>query len=264
MIVTLLSDFGLKDEYVARTKGILLQHISCDHIIDISHEVAPYSTSNGSYLFKGSFQDFPQKTIHINLLDILHANPAQALIADIDGQWVISADNGFLPLLVAENTKITCYQMPVTATTYFDWIKQVAVFLGKWYGAPQLIQELPEVQPQGNAIVPSLLITENSIETTVLHIDHYGNTIFNLTKDQFELARKGRDFVISIAKNSISVSAISEDYIASTGPSKIIARFNSNDYLEISINKANASALFGYYLYSTEQIYYTLAKIDFI
>jgi len=262
MIVTLLSDFGLKDEYVARTKGILLQHISCDHIIDISHDVVPFSTFNGSYLLKGSYQDFPQKTIHINLLDILHEEPARALIADINGQWVISADNGFLPLMVDDGSKVPCFQLPVSANTYFGWIKQVAVFLGKWYGAPQLIQELPEAILRGNAFVPDLLLTEDSIETAVLHIDHYGNTIFNLTQTQFESVRKGRDFKIALSNSTAALNNISHDY-KEVENSKVLARFNSSGYLEISVNQANAALLFGHNLYATEQMFYTKAKIEF-
>lgn len=264
MIITLLSDFGLQDGYVAQVKGLLLQHSFVDHIIDITHNIPPFDTQAAAYILKDSFTCFPKKTIHIVLLDLLHQLPAKAWILELHDQWVVTADNQFLSLFLTEKEKetIKVYELPVAATAYFDWMASVAKIIGKLYGHPLLIQEYPIVHLPENKQLLHSNTTPKTMECKVLHIDTYGNLIFSITKDMFESVRNGRRFKITLRNNHTSISNIVAHY-SDVEENDVLARFNQSGYLEIAVRNGDAAALFGYKMFQKEHVYYTTINVAF-
>lgn len=263
MVITLLSDFGLQDSYVAQAKGILLQHSYTDHIIDISHSVSPFSVSNASYILKDCFNNFPKKTIHLSLINILHQLPAQALMLELNDQWVIAADNGFLPMFVEDKDreKALVYKLPVAAGNYYEWIEQVAAIIGQLYSNPQLLRSYPAITLAPNEMQMNLNITHQSVECNVLHIDIYGNLIFAIHRDLFETLRNGRNYKLRLRDNTV-IDTIVENY-TDVGQSTVLARFNHIGYLEVAVREDAASTLLGYNLFKKDQVFYTTLKIEF-
>ena len=263
MVVTLLSDFGLQDSYVAQAKGILLQHSFTDHIIDISHSVLPFSISNATYILKDSYKNFPKKTIHLVLVNLLHAKPAKALLLELNDQWIVASDNGFLSRFVEENerTQAVVYELPVEATDYYDWITKVSVVIGQLYSNPHQVQSYPVVTLDANDMLDNLNISEHAVDCNVLHIDHYGNIIFAITQDMIEKLIKGRPYRVRLRVNKV-IQNILKDY-SDVAVSEPLVRFNRNGYLEVAIREDAANALLGYNLFHKDQIFYTTVKIEF-
>lgn len=263
MIITLLSDFGLQDSYVARAKGILLQHASMDHIIDISHAVVPFDISVGSYILKECYQNFPKKTIHLVLLDLLHHRPAKAWLLELNDQYIVAADNNFLSFFLEEHEheKVNVYELPLQAQTYDEWIEAVAKVIGKFYGNPHEILHYPKAILPPNRLVLSEIITDNELECKVRHIDHFGNIIFGITRTTFEKLRRGRAFTITL-RNNKKITEIITHY-QDTEKDDVLARFNSIDHLEIAVRNGRADQLMGYKLFNNDQTFYTTIKISF-
>jgi S-adenosylmethionine hydrolase len=260
MIITLLSDFGYQDNYVAVAKGILLQHLPQATIVDISHNVAPYHLLECSYLLKSSYANFPENTVHLSLFNILHHNPAEVLIAQKDNQFIISADNGFLPLTF-DYTIGTIHKSTLTANGYIEWMRLAAISIKELDEQDYKFRHLPIHVPIKHGTQVEALQKEDEIECQVIHIDYYGNVIVNLTKDKFEEMRKERAFRIRIVRDTLSV--ISNDY-ADVSPGRALCLFNSAGYLEIAVNQGNASSLLGLRLHQEKMIYYQHIKMEFL
>ena len=93
-------------------------------------------------------------------------------------------------------------------------------------------------------------IGTNWIEGQIIFIDNYENVIVNITREEFETHRKGRDFKIEFMRNEI-ISTLSDNY-ASVLPGEKLAWFNASGLLEIAINKGNMAGLFGLFNYLSD------------
>jgi S-adenosyl-L-methionine hydrolase (adenosine-forming) len=261
MIITLLSDFGYEDNYAAVTKGILLQQIPHANIIDLSHDVEPFHLLECSYLLKSSYSNFPDNTVHLSLFNILHENPAKILIAVKDNQFIISADNGLLPLSF-DGTLDAIYKYGTVAKSYIEWMQLAAILIKDLGETGFDLKNLEAYQPLTSGTQFSAIESENAIECQVIHIDYYGNVIVNITKDKFEKIRQGRNFQIHIVRDVLN--KISADYSDVTEPGKAVCLFNSAGFLEIAVNQGSASKLLGLKLHKDKMVYYQHIKIEFL
>ena len=92
-------------------------------------------------------------------------------------------------------------------------------------------------------MLSNVTIDEDGITANVAFIDDFGNVHFNLKKSIFEEVRKGRNFKIYYARKNF-FDKISNHYNETEAGTEMLL-FNSNNYLEIAINKGNASQLLG-------------------
>jgi len=110
-------------------------------------------------------------------------------------------------------------------------------------------------------------ITDNFIEGQIIFIDHFENIIVNITKDEFEQNRKGREFLISF-RHGDKIEKISDHY-SNVPEGEKLALFNSAGYLELAINKGNAAGLLGLSGFTEKsqnaqnRLIYQLVKVDF-
>lgn len=260
MIITLTSDFGKKDHYVAKVKGILLQHVALEHIIEISHDVSPYSLLDAAYLLKSAYIHFPKNTVHVSLMHIMtDATPARAYMLSSNGQYIITANNALLSIMFKDQS-VHVAKLPVEAQDYFDWIEQVAQFLGKWQHHHEWLQTFESIVLTEEIKTVDSLVNENTIDAHVLHIDQYHNLIFDLTKEQFESASNNRSFEIELRTEKIN--KISNDY-KDVPSGNLLARFNHDGYLEIAVRDNKASQLLGLNRYEEGKLFYTKIKIVF-
>ena len=98
-IITLTTDFGLKDHYVAAVKGAIYSEISEVTIVDVSHKVTPFNYKEASYIIKNAYQSFPKGTIHIIGVDSELNSETQHIAMLFDGHYFICANNGILSVL---------------------------------------------------------------------------------------------------------------------------------------------------------------------
>lgn len=263
MIATLISDFGNGDSAVAMAKGILLSQQSNLQLIDISHEVPSFDLIQCSYLFKSAYKFFPENTVHISLFNVSHSLPAVVLLAKIDNQIIVTADGSFLTYTFPKS-RLTIWKYENSESqTYISWLQKVAVLIKNlaavnfdmkavklmaYHTPKELIPVQPSVQSHG-------------IECQILHVDRYGNTILNITKEDFEKHRNNRSFSILVPKNQ-PLTSISDDY-ASVVNNTQFCMFNSAGYLEIGVKNASAAQLLGLKAFKENRMIYNTITIEF-
>src|SRR6266542_1395099 len=101
-IITLTTDFGLKDHYVGAIKGTILNRLSTVTIIDISHNIEKYNLLEASYILKESYPNFPANTVHIIGINTELANSGGYVLVKQYDHYFIGADNGIFSLLFEE------------------------------------------------------------------------------------------------------------------------------------------------------------------
>lgn len=260
MIITLLSDFGYQDNYTAVAKGILLQQVPSASIIDLSHNVEPYHLLECSYLLKSSFDNFPENTIHLSLFNILHHIPAEIVVGKRNGQFIISSDNGLIPLSFEDSIE-AIHKYPETASSYQEWMRFAAKMICELEHNNFDLSSYAIHEPIKHGTHVEALQKKGEIECQVIHIDYYGNVVVNITKERFEAARDGRGFQIRVVRESLS--QLSNDY-ADVPLGRALCLFNNAGFLEIAVNQGKASTLLGLRLHQEKMIYYQHIKIEFL
>jgi S-adenosylmethionine hydrolase len=266
-LLTLTSDIGSPDYLVGAVKAQLL-HLNPEFkIIDISHNIPPFNYPQAAYVCRAAFNNFPDFTYHLILVNLFEKKPEQLLLAFHNNQYLICADNGLLTMILEQTPEIVIGipldKMASKTTTYLTSI------MGKVIN--QLVNGesitaigIPDVKYiEKRHLRPTL--ENNSIEGQIIFIDSFENVIVNITREQFEEQRKGRSFRI-VFKRDEMIDRISESY-ADVPEGEKLALFNSAGYLEIAINKGNAAGLFGLKGFSEKlmqgQLSYQTVKVYF-
>ena len=251
-IITLTTDYGLKDHFVGALKGKILSEYSEATIVDISHDIDPFNTTEASYIIGSSYFSFPKGTVHLIGVDIERNKENQHIAMQWNDHYFICADNGILSMLTQKIVpqKIVAINIhdrfPVESTD-LDIFIQVACHIakggllnviGKEISA---IKEVTELQ----AVVAS---DGNSIKGYVIYIDHFGNVVTNISKKHFLKIARGRPYEIVMKPKSIktilpnySAIASSDKYPIKTYEGEKLAIFNEAGFLEIAIFRSNPS-----------------------
>jgi S-adenosylmethionine hydrolase len=244
-LLTLTSDIGHQDYLVAAIKAQLLQINPEFTIIDVSHSILPFNYPQAAYICRSAFQNFPEYTYHIILVNLFEKKPEQLLLAFHNNQYFLCADNGLLNMIL-EGTPEMIIGIPLDKMANKNTIFCVETMAKV---VNQLVQG-ESIKNIGNADIKYTeknhlrpLLDNNWIEGQIIFIDNFENVIVNITRDQFEQQRKGRSFRIVFKRDEV-IDRISETY-ADVPQGEKLALFNSASYLEIAINKGNAAGLFG-------------------
>jgi S-adenosyl-L-methionine hydrolase (adenosine-forming) len=260
-IITLTTDMGLTDHYVASLKGAILKSLQDVHIVDVTHNIQAFDISQAAYTVKSCFSDFPKGTIHVVGIDsepvINFGSPHLSSLPAIlvyQEQIFVCNDNGFFSLLVGENefdsiwhvddvlSKPDAFKFPAK-----NILISIAVQIAK--GIP-LEKIATQVDSFKRMIALNPIIEQNLIIGNVQHIDFYGNIITNIDKKLFYRFGDNIPFTIFFRKKEYYIDTISSTY-GDVTPGERLAFFNNNDLLEISINRGansrngGASSLFG-------------------
>src|SRR5690554_6699627 len=112
-IITLTTDYGTKDHFVASVKGKILSSLSSIKIVDISHGIDLYNVAAASYVLFGAYKDFPKNTIHWVLVEAEIHDQESFLLAKINGQYFLTANNGVISLLTTEKDEIEIVDLDI-------------------------------------------------------------------------------------------------------------------------------------------------------
>lgn len=245
-IITLLTDWGQKDHYIAMVKGKILSQMPDAIIVDIAHNIPPFNLNSASFVLKNAYAHFPKGTFHI--VDI-HADATIEMphvVALYDGHYFVGADNGLFSLIFEESpekvTEIDMIQDTDTFTfpTFDIFIKVVKHLLdGK---NPDEIGPPREQITERIALKP--VTSEELIKGHVIYIDHYENVITNITRELLLQVGRKRPFQIYFGTSRYSVSKISQSY-KDRPPGEMLAFFNATGHLEIAVSMGNAAGLLG-------------------
>jgi S-adenosylmethionine hydrolase len=245
-IITLTTDLGLKDYYVASVKATILKEIPDLNIVDITHEIPSFDLQKTAFVIKNCYTDFPEGTIHIIGVNSETNIDTPHVAIKYKGHFFIGADNGIFSLIFEappeKIVELTISQDTdrVTFPTKDVFVK-AACHIARG-GTLEIIGSSKEelaVRTMFRAVSDN-----NVIKGMAIYIDHYGNIITNITETLFKSFGNGRRFTIFFRSEEYEIKTINTSY-CSVEEGERAALFSSTGYIEIAINKGNASELFG-------------------
>ena len=243
-IITLISDWGLKDYYTAAVKGMIFKSFPEANVIDITHQIPPFDDAQAAYILKNAYKSFPDGTVHIIGVNTEESVNHPHSVAYYDKQYFIGTDNGVFSMIFEKKPDKMVVLDILQDTDHFtfsgrDRFVKAAVHLARGGNIEELGSATDDLV---NKILFEPVVDKNSIRGVVAHIDIYENLITNIPRSLFMKAVKGRSFTISLRTGQARTIHTSYDDVS---PGNIVALFASNDMLEIAINKGKAASLLG-------------------
>jgi S-adenosyl-L-methionine hydrolase (adenosine-forming) len=242
-IITLLSDWGLTDHYVASVKGAILSRIPDAVIVDISHNIRLFDIKHASFVMRNSWNNFPEGTIHIIGVDSIESDKHPHVIVKSEGHYFIGADTGLIALILNKKPEKIIMITVVQDSGYFtfptrDRFVKVAAMLAQGTNMDELGIPLESLNPK-TLLQPDF--DGKTISGKVMHIDNYENVFVNIT-EKFVLECMGKSsYKIFFKKEDIphvrAYDDVREGYTC--------ALYASNGYLQISVNRGRAASLLG-------------------
>lgn len=256
-IITLTTDFGRKDHFVAAIKGTLLKEVDTVTLVDISHEVSPFNIQECAYLLKNVYPSFPKGTIHIVGVDSEWSPENEHIAVYVDGHYFIGANNGIISFITSEVSpeKVTQVNLPGTKTSSFpvlDVFVKVAAHLARG-GTLEVVSKPFNALKELKEFEPRITNNGKTIVGNIIYIDNYGNVVTNIQKTLFEAYRNGRDFEIIARTEKVRTIHKSYNGIVNydleknqrKGPGDLLALFNSSGYIELAIYKSDLNSVGG-------------------
>ncbi len=253
-IITLTTDFGLKDHFVGSLKGKILSEFFEAKIVDISHDIDPFNISETNYIISSSYANFPKGTVHIIGVDSEINSENQHLAIEWNNQFFICADNGILSLLTQKMlpkkmVSINIHDRFSGNATAIDVFVKVACHLAKGGLLNVIGKEIEYLKPI-TELQPTISEDGKILKGIVTYIDHYGNAITNISKKNIEEFSKGRSFEINFKNKNIKTIFAKYSDIGNSGKYPLkhyegqkMAICNEAGLIEIAIFRSNPATV---------------------
>jgi S-adenosyl-L-methionine hydrolase (adenosine-forming) len=255
-IITLTTEWRPDDFYYGIIKGKLSTYSPGTLIIDNASGIPVFNISHASFVIRNTYNSYPAGSVHIICVHTESSGSQNHLIVKARGHYFIGTDNGIFNLILnSEPDEIvklreseTNDELEIFARAAADLISgKEPSELGK------VVKEFREKMPL------RATIDKDVITGSIIFIDSYGNAISNITQEVFHRVFENKQFLILVQSNKNYTDHISTRY-SDEPVGELLARFNSLDLLEISINGANASELLGLGIGSVVRIDHTNKK----
>ncbi|UCC58480.1 MAG: S-adenosyl-l-methionine hydroxide adenosyltransferase family protein [Candidatus Bathyarchaeum sp.] len=249
-VITLLSDFGSKDPYVAEMKAVILSINSEASVVDITHEVDKFNIRMGAFILASATPYFPPNTVHVAVVDPGVGTKRRSIIVETKRGFYVGPDNGLLMLAAQKEGIIKVYHIDnpkymlsrVSRTFHGrDIFAPAAAHLAAGTGPSEFgpaIQDyvFPEfVKPQAR---------EGEVVGEVLHIDDFGNIVSNISVEdlQSEGFHKGDSLLVRLGDKTLILQFCSAYGEVPDGTA--LALVGSSDFIEVALNQGSASKTF--------------------
>jgi len=258
-IITLTTDFGLSDAYVAAMKGVILGINPEAKLVDICHTIKPQNIPQAAFVLSTAYQFFPQRTIHLVVVDPGVGTERRAIILRTPSADFVAPDNGVLSYVIRESSVKPVADIDnlqqrelepgleaVAITKSQFWRPQVSpTFHGRDIFAPVaalLSLGFPPID-FGETITSLTMLPlpqphrrpDGSLAGHVLHIDNFGNLITNIKSSDLLPTKQP----ITIEVGNQLIHGLSHTYAEGKG---LLALIGSSGYLEVSLKGGSASA----------------------
>ena len=256
-IITLTTDLGTVDHYVSAVKATILRQLDNANIVDISHDIPSFNIIHAAFVLKNVYQEFPTGSIHIIGVNAETNEDNSHLAVYANGHYFVGTDNGIFSLLLdLKPDKI----VEITTTRdsdnenfpVKDVFAKAACHIARGGTLEIIGTEIKQFSKEFAKL--EALHDKNSIRGSIIHIDHYGNAITNISQRLFKDVAKGRAYTINLgSKEHYSLNTIKRKY-NEVQAGDAVALFISTDFLTISINNGSASSLMGLHINDTVRI----------
>ncbi|TFH14585.1 hypothetical protein E4H04_09950 [Candidatus Bathyarchaeota archaeon] len=249
--ITLLTDYGITDSYVAEVKGAILKINPDVAIIDISHDVGNYDIASGAFHMARAAPYFPEGTVHVGVVDPGVGSSRKAIIVKAGSMWFVGPDNGLLApaaerLGYEQAWEITSHKLlPRKVSDVFDGrdvFGPTGALLSKGVSPDEIgtsideIIRLPYYQPE---------ITGNIVHGYVIHVDGFGNVVTNITYEALTTIGVSGETVFKLTVDDKQYTAPYVRRFSAVKPGELLLLVAGGGYLEISVNQGNAAKHLG-------------------
>ncbi|WP_235297268.1 SAM hydrolase/SAM-dependent halogenase family protein [Portibacter marinus] len=242
-VISIISDFGTKDHYVAVLKACLYRRSPSVNLVDITHEISPFDIVQGAFILKSTWCQFPKGTVHIAAINLFFAERNEFIAFEREGHFFVGPNNGIFTLIFDDLYASEIVQVPYDPEENYPLQNALANAACKLSADQDLDMVGTSLLELEKKISVAPVVNESQIRGTVVHIDDYGNVIVNVDKELFERVQKDRDFGIYFKPND-PIREISVEY-SDVPIGDVLCFFNSGGYLEVAINKGSAASLLG-------------------
>lgn len=242
-IITLLTDSGESDHYVAAIKARIMSINPGLQIVDISHGIKPCDIAHAAFVLRSVFREFPRGTVHLVGVDAAGNKGDNFIALQLEDHFFVGADNGLFGLVSEKSPQqLATLSVNNPGSNTFperDVFAPAAARLASGVSLTDLGKPLAGLR---RMIDRQVKATRKQITGSVIRVDSYGNLITNIPKETFTMLAGGRPFTVQFGGEKFR--RINNHYHqAEEGECFLV--FNSLGYLEIGIYKGNASELLG-------------------
>ncbi len=249
-VVTLLSDFGLKDPYVAEMKAVVLSVCPEATLVDISHEIEKFNVRMGAFVLASAAPHFPSGSVHVAVVDPGVGTSRRPIIIETKRSFYVGPDNGLLVLSAqkegmrrAYHITNRRYMLPKISRAFHgrDVFSCAAAYLAKGVSPSEFG---PEIQDYSVPEFAKPQLKAGKLFGEILYIDGFGNAITNVSAGDLEKSgiHEGQLLQVKIGDKTIKLrfcSAYGEVPVGSP-----LAVVGGSDFLELSVNQRSAAKRF--------------------
>jgi S-adenosylmethionine hydrolase len=244
-IVTLTTDFGLKDPYVAEMKAAILCICPSAVIVDVTHEVEKFDVRMGAYVLSSAVPYFPMGTVHVAVVDPGVGTQRRSILIQTRQGFFVGPDNGLLVMAAEKQGIMAVHEianpklmLPQVSNTFHgrDIFAPAAAHLTNGVRPSEFGPEIRDfVKPPFAKVTRSkgVLIGE------VLHVDNFGNIITNIAGKEMANFPSKATINVKLPRSKLKLE-LHKTY-GETKLGEILALTGSHDYFEIAVNQGNAA-----------------------
>jgi len=246
-LLTLTSDFGVADHFVAAMKGVIYTICPEAEVVDLTHELKPFEVAEAAFTFGESWRWFPKRTIHVAVVDPGVGSARRPILVEAAGQIFLGPDNGILTsALTVEKVKTR----EITSSKYFLF-NVSKTFHGRDVFAPCAAHLAAGARPSsfGKLVADALRLrlgmpsqtSKRQWSGTILKVDRFGNVITNFRLSEFPWLATN-PFVFTVGFEQVATLASHYEQCAY---GEFFAMVGSSGYIEIVLREAHAARKLG-------------------
>ncbi len=241
-VVTLTTDFGLRDPYVAEMKGVMLGLVPDLRLVDITHDVASHDVVGAALVLEAAVPFFPPGTLHLVVVDPGVGTARRGLVVVMPTATFVAPDNGLLTPILARET----WRAFELAAPEFRLPRVSRTFHGRDVFAPAAAHLARGVAPErfGPAVDDPVLVSwpevravGGAVAGAVLHVDRFGNLITSIAAEAVEALGAGASVHIA-GRHLPLVGTYADLPLGAAG-----ALIGSGNRLEVAVREGSAAAL---------------------
>jgi len=252
-MITLTTDFGTSDAYVASMKGAMLSIHPDARFVDVTHDISPQDVMEAAFVLRTALSHFPPNTVHLVVVDPGVGTDRRAVAIRHGDRTYVGPDNGLFSLVLDEAAPDAIVELDDPSVWHTD--TPSTTFHGRDIFAPVAAhldagRSLDEVGSPVDDLTPlrwALPITDaNTVQGWVVHVDRFGNCITNIRRSTIQDAIDRREDdsrpPMKGYAGSAVVEGIHDTYGAVPGGDPLML-FGSTGFLELAVNAGDASEL---------------------
>lgn len=248
-LITLLSDFGLKDVYVGVMKGVIAQINPALTVVDLTHQIPPQNIAAARFNLMNAYSYFPVGTVHVAVVDPGVGSQRRGIVVQIDEGFLVGPDNGLFSgvlnqtraLAAVELTNPEYWRIPTPSTTFHG--RDIFAAVGAHLASGVAIARL------GVSIEPKTLVqltigdrtpTSSGLVGCVQYIDYFGNLITNIPAAEVQ----GKTWSVVLRDSATQMlrdRRIESSQTYTSRPlGELVALIGSHGWVEIAVNGGSA------------------------